>query len=948
MPQSTGKRLKARSKTVPRQSQAERSKGLSRKEWTFLFYMCGDNDLEPYIDEDFDEIWRVGSLPDVHVVVQRDRRAGTQRYVLPEGPAQKPASSPVDNINVNTGDVLEAEKFFQWGIRQAPSNRVALILSGLGISPSYVRGHLPANPEGGRPGEPDSRIQQQLFSICHDQSSHDALEASELRQILAGLTRDLGRPIDLIGLDMGAAAFIEIAYQMEGLARVFVASQRLLPDDGWPYEQILKGWQKGMMASHANAESLGRLIVDAVHAAYPGVDLRLVALNLNALGEASRVLDALSVALMQSLGDWHVLYALRMTVAAVKPISAELPDLENQPGKPVSEPAEFLPAVDVIEMLEVLQQRLDDECPRTPRSFGQLDRIRHLRELVRKALEVLQPGARKAQPLFLHATPRLNRGLSILLTPHRTQEEIDNEKGPAFNLGRYSGYLELEFSSRVHWAALVGAYQLIMEKPHVLWRLISSMLADAGGHARDAVLQRLTSPHSLIEGLKQQFRALSTDAALTLSLDPKEMPTSGKEGRVYQLRLESLRAGPTIDQQDSRVYEPTIQAALRGLEELLNSSEDATGVDRRLQKLGRILGEDLLQNLADALEEERTAALQENPRSVPHLRLQIPSELMRYPWELMFDYQDMLSKRFAIGRQVFMDTSLNRRPMRRKPGPVQVLVIGDPQFSDEFLEYCDRQHHWRPHQLPGAQAEAAQVKAEFEHLHKELAGMQPIQVTAFIGARVDAADFRQYLRDGQFDIIHFAGHARFDAEEPAGSAWLMSDALLRAQEIRNSLARTQSPPWLVFANACQAGMDAGARPRQYQGNVFGLATAFINQAVAAYVAPLWPIDDAVAAQLATDFYRGLLLERLSLGEALYRSKMEVRASLSQTPAGAVLPARVALGWASLVLYGDPTPRFLQSLWTPDAERDRPETEKAKAARRPGTRTRTRRESISDG
>jgi CHAT domain-containing protein len=165
------------------------------------------------------------------------------------------------------------------------------------------------------------------------------------------------------------------------------------------------------------------------------------------------------------------------------------------------------------------------------------------------------------------------------------------------------------------------------------------------------------------------------------------------------------------------------------------------------------------------------------------------------------------------------------------------------------------------------------------------------------------------------DIIHYAGHAYFDRNNPEDSAWLLSDDFLRASAIRNTLAWTESPPWLVFANACEAGMDAEASAGHYQGDVFGLATAFINKGVAAYIAPLWPVDDAVAAQLAVGFYQALLLDRMSLGEALHRAKALAR----QEPAEPPRHARAALSWASVVLYGDPTPRLLQALWTPYAE-----------------------------
>ncbi len=114
-------------------------------------------------------------------------------------------------------------------------------------------------------------------------------------------------------------------------------------------------------------------------------------------------------------------------------------------------------------------------------------------------------------------------------------------------------------------------------------------------------------------------------------------------------------------------------------------------------------------------------------------------------------------------------------------------------------------------------------------------------------------------------------------------------------------------------------MDSGRRDNRYQGNVFGLASAFINQGTAAYIAPLWPINDAVAQQIATDFYTSLLLDYTSLGEALRRAKQEARravagdASQAQTAPGS---AQISLSWASLVLYGDPAASLMQSLWTP--------------------------------
>ena len=896
-----------------------------RKAWTFLIYMCGDDDvLEPFIDDDFAEICQVGSQRDVHVVVQRDRREGARRYVLPEGPVAADtlrADETLDRVRVNTGEPAEALKFFLWGIDRAPSQRVVLVFSGLGINPRYIREPSSAGsaPSQGSPQMAGAK----LFSFCHDQTSRDELEAHELRDILGEVKARLGdeRVVDVVGFDMGAAAFVEIAYQMEGLAEIFVASQGLLPNAGWPYRDILVGCQHLIAKRLDTPASFGRLLVDAMIGHYPKLrdKLQMVAVNLGALLGVGRALDTLSLSLMQSVGDWHVLDAVRRAVRRAEWIRADEPD-ERRPRK-----SQWLPAVDLLLLLQHLREAFSAKLGEVPSEYGQRERIEQLSKLLDKTLEVIAPAhpdEALASPLILHSSPNTGQGLSIVLPPPSTP--ANQENNVSFNLAD-SNYLDLRFSQTVHWAALVGVLQLITDKPHVLWRLISSILADAGGGGREALLARLVSPDSLVQGMKEQFQILSPGAGLTLSLEPKEVSGDNGEARTYRLRLESSFGGATVKQQESRIYQETIETSLRGLEQLLTSGEDDPKGAEVLEALGRTLGEDLIQDLATDLEAERREEAGAAEDTAPHLRLQIPSELMRYPWELMHDRHGMLCERFAMGRQIFMEARRTRGLSKRKPRPISVLVIGDPKFTEEFLARCQQDNPpWRPPQLPGARQEAALVAESFDRLAEELAGLPPLQVTRLIGTALTISDFRQCLRGGAYDIIHFAGHACFNQKDPEASGWLLSDGLLRAREIRNTLAWTQAAPWLVFANACEAGMDAGAQQGGYQGDVFGLATAFINQAVAAYIAPLWPVDDGVAAQLAIDFYRALLLDRASLGEALRHAKVLAKRDLLGESPGSdqtLPPPRVALSWASMVLYGDPTQRLLEALWTPQSSTD---------------------------
>ncbi|MCZ7640242.1 MAG: CHAT domain-containing protein [Verrucomicrobia bacterium] len=177
---------------------------------------------------------------------------------------------------------------------------------------------------------------------------------------------------------------------------------------------------------------------------------------------------------------------------------------------------------------------------------------------------------------------------------------------------------------------------------------------------------------------------------------------------------------------------------------------------RRLRAIGGLLGEDIFQNLSRTLEDAREAALEGLTHTHAHLQLQIPRELMRYPWELLHHRGEWLCERFAIGRQVFMETGLARQVTRRRQGRVRPLIIGDPVFDRELVE-----RGWD--QLRGARYEAEQVAGWFERLREELGEVIDFERArdTRIHTRLTLAEFRELLRTGDYDLIHFAGHGVF-------------------------------------------------------------------------------------------------------------------------------------------------------------------------------------------
>jgi hypothetical protein len=476
-------------------------------------------------------------------------------------------------------------------------------------------------------------------------------------------------------------------------------------------------------------------------------------------------------------------------------------------------------------------------------------------------------------------------GLTILM-PQPCDLDADSEKTSDNKIVRESNYNQLDFCRDVCWTTYLGALQLIVEKPHTLWRMITSFLFSQNEQTRNSTLQRFLESSNVLSGISEQFRGFRSGLAVTLSLDVDAIESTSQgveeecrscrgngDREEFTLRLQGAEGSPRIQENKSPIYRSTTESALKTFELLLNGSDPVEEAMAELRQLGRALGEDIIQDLGEPLSDEREK-LVKDATVAPHLRLQIPMHLMRYPWELMSDQKGLLFERFAMGRQFFTRSRLSKRQPRQEAA-LRVLVLGDPKFEDKFWKTS------KPNQLPGAVREAEYVVELFREIREDLSGIVEVWIEKHIQCVITVNQVRDLLRSGRYDIIHYAGHACFNPDDPEGSAWLLSDGLLHAREIRNTLQWTPTPPWLVYANACEASMEGGDSVgskgmRHYQGDVCGLGSAFTNHGVRGYLAPLWPINDDVALQIATDFYRGLLIKRFTLGESLFKAKQDAK------------------------------------------------------------------------
>jgi hypothetical protein len=167
-----------------------------------------------------------------------------------------------------------------------------------------------------------------------------------------------------------------------------------------------------------------------------------------------------------------------------------------------------------------------------------------------------------------------------------------------------------------------------------------------------------------------------------------------------------------------------------------------------------------------------------------------------------------------------------------------------------------------------------------------------VKVTEVAGKAATRDRLLQEFQSGAYDVIHYAGHAMFDSNDPGRSGILCSDSVLSGQE----LAVIGNLPALVFFNACESGRVRKA-PKEAPSALEGLqrsvsfAEAFLRGGIANFVGTYWPVGDASAEVFAKTFYGGIVKGQ-AVGDALIAGRSEVRKLGS-------------FDWADYIHYGDP-------------------------------------------
>ena len=222
--------------------------------------------------------------------------------------------------------------------------------------------------------------------------------------------------------------------------------------------------------------------------------------------------------------------------------------------------------------------------------------------------------------------------------------------------------------------------------------------------------------------------------------------------------------------------------------------------------------------------------------------------------------------------------------------PDVLLALGDPLYPGEQraggMLVASRGAALRGladlRRLPGSGAEVASIAELFE-------GDQRLTLTrerASIDGLLEHLDFLE----GGGGVLHLACHGHLDAERPRLSGLVLAGGQVLSVADVYDLSLDAD---LVVLSACETGRGELVRGE----GAIGLVRGFLFAGASRVIVSNWKVNDASASSLMLAFYRGMMEEELTPGEALRGAKLEHLASEG--------PRSHPHHWAAFVLWGLP-------------------------------------------
>jgi hypothetical protein len=286
------------------------SNPVAKKDWTFLVFLNGNNNLDRFGTLNMNQMEKVGSSEKVNIVVQWASLSAkkTRRVLVQKDNDATKVTSPViqDMGQVDMGDWRNLVEFVRWGAENYPAEHYFINVWDHGSGWHAYKLHA-------------SEASISPTDISWDDNTGHSITTKQLGQAMAESARIIGHKVDVYGSDACLMAMAEVAGEMSDSVKVFVGSQEVEPGEGWPYDQLLSRWSTKTRATPAD---VGRILTEEYHAAYSGGQygnqaITFSAMDLENLGALAREVKELGRHLekLDQTGRKTVVKAIRDTLS---------------------------------------------------------------------------------------------------------------------------------------------------------------------------------------------------------------------------------------------------------------------------------------------------------------------------------------------------------------------------------------------------------------------------------------------------------------------------------------------------------------------------------------------------------------------------------------------------------------------------------------------------------
>lgn len=367
--------------------------------------------------------------------------------------------------------------------------------------------------------------------------------------------------------------------------------------------------------------------------------------------------------------------------------------------------------------------------------------------------------------------------------------------------------------------------------------------------AAPGVARRIGSKHAVTIDLRRS--AVDASAAPAAPHSPAVYLLAQQEGDDRdRINISCLSSGPRAAIAEERI---TVAVGdLIGEVGRQAAAADAKALSAVARKFSRVL-----------FSKATTASLEQSGRC--HLVVVHDSATANIPWELLplGSWTPALGAGMSRRFLTTSDHAARFAETRRRDDRLNILVVADPSGD-----------------LPSARAEADR----FLKLAKQLGNLF---VEVIRGPAATRQRVLEAIGSGRCDVLHFAGHGRFEAQGGRPAGLQCSNGVVSARD----LSRMTHLPSVVFLNACETVLVATGGSTQRFASV---AETFLNSGVANCIGTMWPVGDKPAAVFAARFYR-TLLDGHSISAAMVSARKAVKGA----------GGRRAFDWANYVHYGNP-------------------------------------------